>query len=145
MIMTVPRHLISPGCDRVSQPKLMHLIGGMWGECYTWTWGGETVIHGHCRIFFCRLATFFTFPNPIGIIFFALTWSLWPLCSVPEIIGPKVGLTFHQNISFISFETCINFLFDIWYNWPSFSVFLDIFDPPSPFLHNLISDSQYHK
>ncbi len=57
---------------------------------------------------------------------------------VPEILGPKFGLIFHQNVSVNRFEAfCINFLLDFQSNWP-FSLILDLFDPS--FSQNLRSD-----
>ncbi len=50
--------------------------------------------------------------NPIGPSF-CRKIGLSLSHSVPEILGPKVGLMFHQNVVFNSFEAfCINFLLD---------------------------------
>ncbi len=49
---------------------------------------------------------------------------------VSEILGPKVGLIFHQNVLLNRFEAfSINFLLDFWPNWPPFSLILNWLDP----------------
>ncbi len=49
---------------------------------------------------------------------------------VTVLSGTIFGQTFHQNLSFDSFEAfCINFLLHFLSSWPLFSLFLDIFDP----------------
>ncbi len=69
--------------------------------------------------------------------FVFLTLSLSHL--VPEILGPKVDLLFHQNVLFNSFKAfCINFLLDLQSNWLPFSLILDLLDPS--FLQNSRSD-----
>ncbi len=71
--------------------------------------------------------------NPIGSLFYTSTQSDCPLFLqkkigfslshlVPEILGPKVGLIFHQNVLFNRFKAfCINFPL--------------IFDPIDPIFH----------
>ncbi len=100
--------------------------------------------------------------NPIFEIFdlneflcYTLSWPNWrPLSAernwvvsitfshlVPEIVGPKVGLIFHQNLLFNSFTVfCMNFLLDFQSNWLTFSLILDLFYPSLFFLQNLRSD-----
>ncbi len=88
--------------------------------------------------------------NLIGSLFYTSTQSDWlPLSAekislspshlVPEIIGPKVDLIFHQNVLVNRFEAfCINFLLDFRSKWPPFSLILNLFDPS--FSQNLWSD-----
>ncbi len=68
-----------------------------------------------------RTQTFFVDKNLIGSLFYTSTQSDGPPLSaeqnglslshlVPEILGPKVGLIFHQNVLFNRFKAfCINF------------------------------------
>ncbi len=91
---------------------------------------------------------FWHFTIPLGP-FLCPTWSYWPPLSakkislflshfVPEIIWPKVGLFFHKNLLFDTFEAiCNTFLLDFRSCWPPFSLLLDIFD--SSFLQSLRS------
>ncbi len=79
--------------------------------------------------------------NPIGSLFYTSTRSDWPplssekielslLHSVPETLGPKFGIIFHQNLLFNRFQAfCINFLLNFRSNWPPFSLILNFFDP----------------
>ncbi len=50
---------------------------------------------------------------------------------VPEKLGPKVGLIFHQNVLFSIFKhfVCINFLLHFGSNWLPFSLIFDFYDP----------------
>ncbi len=49
---------------------------------------------------------------------------------VPEILGPKVGQIFHQNVWFNSFWAfCINFFLDFRSNWLPFSLILHLLTP----------------
>ncbi len=49
---------------------------------------------------------------------------------IQEILGPKIGLFFHQNVLFDRFKTfCIKFLLDFQINWPPFSLILDFLTP----------------
>ncbi len=75
--------------------------------------------------------------NLIGSLFYTPTQFDWPPLSaekfglslshlVPEILGPKVSLIFHQNVLFNRFKAfCINFPL--------------IFDPIDPFFIDFIS------
>ncbi len=64
---------------------------------------------------------------------------LYCILIVPGILGPKVGLIFHQNVLVIRFWAfCIDCLLDFQSNWPPFSLILDLFDPS--FSQNLRSD-----
>ncbi len=84
--------------------------------------------------------------NMIGSLCYTLTQSNWSPFSaekislslshlVPEILWPKVGLIFHQNVLVNRFDAfCINFQS----NWPPFSLLLDLFD--LSFSQNLRSD-----
>ncbi len=57
---------------------------------------------------------------------------------VPEILGLKDGLFFHQNVLFNRFQAfCMNFFLDFRSNWPPFSFILNLFNPS--FLQNLRS------
>ncbi len=58
---------------------------------------------------------------------------------VLEILGPKLGKFFQQNVLFNRFHAfCINFLLDFQPNWPPFSLILELFD--RSFSHKLRSD-----
>ncbi len=80
--------------------------------------------------------------NSIGSLFHASSQSHWPPLSaeknglsllhlVPEILGPKFDLIFHQTVS-------INFLFDFRYKWAPFTLILDLFDTLDPIGSNFL-------
>ncbi len=70
--------------------------------------------------------------NPIGPLFLQKKIGLSLLHLVPEMLGPKMDLIFHQNVF------CIKFLLDFRSNWPPFSLMIDLSDPS--FVQNRRSD-----
>ncbi len=79
--------------------------------------------------------------NPTGFLFYTSTQSDWPLFLqkiislslshlVPQILGPKYGLMFHQNVLFNRFKAfCIHLTFNFLCSWPPFSLILNLLDP----------------
>ncbi len=66
----------------------------------------------------------------IDPIFLQKTISLSLSHLVLEILVHNVGLIFHWIVLFNNFQAfCINFLRDVWSNWPSFPLILDFVDP----------------
>ncbi len=127
----------------------------MWCEfLYFWLWvpqrSGGTSILGHGREvpwwwhpfwrFIIRLGPYFIPQHdPIDLLFLQKGISVSLSHLVPEILGRKFGLLFHQNVLFNQFKAfCINFLLHVQSNWPPFSLILNLFVPS--FSQNLRSN-----